>query len=790
MGNETFQKNASALPTVLVVFGATGDLMRKKLVPALYHLHQKNKLGDRFKIVGYARRLLTTEEFRRQIAAVLRERGIVEAEYPPFLLRFSYIQGTFENGDDYAALASGLREIDDTWGVCTSKLFYCAVPPAFYRVIFEHLSASGLTKPCGSDEGWTRVLVEKPFGTDADTAQKLDELLGRLFKEVQIYRIDHYLAKEMLQNILSFRFSNNLFEHNWSKDSIERIDITLWERIGVEERGALYDGLGALRDVGQNHILQMLALVTMELPEAFTADAVRKERHALLATLVAPDEDHAATGVFRAQYGGYGAIPGVASGSKTETYFKIRTEISSPRWAGVPITLEAGKRMGKNLKEIIVTFKHSEPCLCPQGTHYKNKVYFTLEPEERIIIRFWAKRPGLEREMEERTFDFLLRDAQKKLQYVEEYEKLLSDCITGDQMLYVSTAEVKAMWRFTDPIVRMWQKNIVPLKIYQPDTHAFAAGDMLLNGEDVAAPVKKELGIVGLGKMGKEMAARLSERGWAVHAFDARREVMTDAAEHGIRTYKSMEEFATGLARPRRVWIMVAPAKAVDEVLFAKDGLYAFLERGDAIIDGGNSFFEESVRRAKKFSKRGIHFFDVGVSGGPHGARNGAVLFVGGDSGAYGNVEEIFRELALPDGYGYMGKSGAGHFVKMVHNGIEYGMMQSIAEGFSLLKRSPYRLQLSDVAALYDSGSVIQSRLVGWLKKAYKEYGGDLKAIRGTVGHTGEGEWMVRTAKKMKIPVAVINDALRFRVRSEKHPSYTGKILSALRNQFGGHSTQ
>ena len=468
------KNNPAAAPTLFVVFGATGDLVGYKIIPALFHLWSKKKLPEKFRIVGVARKDLTNDVFRENVREYLKK--YIGSSDPEACDAFAelcvYSQGYFEEPAAFEKLKGVLRAIDDGWAQCSSKLFYFATPPAFYESIARNLASSGLTEPCGGDEGWTRVIVEKPFGKDLETAEKLDELLGHLFKESQIYRIDHYLAKEMLQNILAFRFSNNLFEQSWTNAVIESIDIRFLETLGVEDRGAFYDGVGALRDVGQNHMLQMLALVTMEYPVSYEADAVRAARSSLIKTITVPTPEVILETSERAQYEGYRAIKGVGEESTTETYFKIRTSLEVPRWRGVPVTLEVGKRAGAVRKEIVVTFKHPSPCLCPpsEKVHFKNRVIFQLEPEERITIQFWAKKPGLEMLMEERDFTFTYRAAGMRGQHTDEYEKLLFDCITGDQTLFVSTDEIRAMWQFIDPIITAWNSGAVPLTFYPPGT--------------------------------------------------------------------------------------------------------------------------------------------------------------------------------------------------------------------------------------------------------------------------------------------------------------------------------
>ena len=307
--------------------------------------------------------------------------------------------------------------------------------------------------------------------------------------------------------------------------------------------------------------------------------------------------------------------------------------------------------------------------------------------------------------------------------------------------------------------------------------------------------MKKEIGVIGLGKMGGNIVRHLIEKGWTVHGYDPAESVMHALCDEGMREAMTPSLLISQLESPRLVWLMVPAGKIVDELLFGKEGLPAGrqgiakqLSKGDVVIDGGNSFYEDSVTRAKKVQKLGLKYIDVGFSGGPSGARHGGCLMIGGDEKTFRTYEPLFRDLSVKDGYQFFKGAGAGHFVKMVHNGIEYGMMQALAEGFALLRRSKFKLDLTRVADIYNHKSVIESRLVGWMQGAFEEYGEDLKGISGSVGHTGEGEWTVKTAKKLGTPAKVIEEAFKFRVASKNKPSYTGKLVSALRNQFGGHS--
>lgn len=468
MDNPTNPKN---IPTVFVIFGATGDLMAKKITPALFQLFVNGKLPNMFKIVGFSRRDWKVEQFQNHVKEILEKNKVKfkKEDINRFLTFFSYHRGSFDDIQSYTTLAEYLGYVDGEWKVCANKLFYLAVPPQNYESILTHLKTSGLTLPCSPTEGWTRVIIEKPFGRNATTAERLDSMLGELFREEQIYRIDHYLGKEMTQNLLSFRFNNDLFEDLWNKDNVEKIEIKLLEKIGIEGRGEFYDGIGALRDVGQNHILQLLALTTMDRPEVLSAEAVRTQRIKILDSLTPLNEERVKLSTFRAQYHDYTHEKGVGIGSITETYFKIKAELSNSRWEGVPIFLEAGKKIEER-KEVVVTFKHKKPCLCPPGIHLKNKIVFSIGPKEGIVIDFWAKKPGLENGLRKEKFNYLFRDARKSVQYIEEYEKLLLDCIMGNQLLFVSTEEVKAMWKFIDSITTSWSKDKQPLIRYKAGT--------------------------------------------------------------------------------------------------------------------------------------------------------------------------------------------------------------------------------------------------------------------------------------------------------------------------------
>lgn len=780
-------------PTILVVFGVTGDLTTKKIIPSLWHLFQQQLLPRRFSVIGFARRHWSNEDLKVVVSTSVRDHSnedIDADELSRFVALFSYHIGTFEDAAAFQHLAIAISATESSWGVCASRLFYMAVPPSLYEPIFKNLADVNLkAAPCDGAMSWCRVFIEKPFGIDLKSAQQVQSLLSSYFIEEQIYRIDHYLFKEIIQGIENFRFSNNLFENTWDNTTIERIDIRLHESIGVESRGNFYDAVGALRDVGQNHMLEMLATLLMEYPVGKDADVIRRNRAHIIRSLAPWTERALREDTFRAQYNGYLAIDKVCRDSTTETYFVLKTALSLSRWKGVPIVMEAGKRMREARKEIVVTLKHPKDCLlCEIGPHRPNQIVFRLEPNDEIVIHFWTKKPGFERVLEERVFSFFLYEKETKVQYVEEYAKVLYAAMRGEQTSFVSPDEIEAGWKFADPIVRAWNRNAVPLAQYDQgdvpiptffkhDPRALRTAKIMNAGE---------IGIVGLGNMGSAIARRLIEKRWNVAGFNRTSSATMALELAGLCGAYTLAELVQKLSAPRTIWLMV-PYQAVDGIIHE---LLPLLSRGDTIIDGGNSPYKESIRRGKELAEKGVGFLDVGVSGGPEGARSGASLMVSGKKELYQKHEQLFRDLAVPDGFGYMGKSGAGHFVKMVHNGIEYGMMQAIGEGFEIMKKSPFSLDLHSVAEAYNRGSVIASRLIGWLTQAYQKFGDDLdtdECCSGKVSQSGEGQWTVEAARELGVPAAVISGALAFRTQSQHNPSYTGRVVSALRHQFGGH---
>lgn len=469
----SIRKNDTTAPTIIVIFGVTGNLSRRKLIPALFDLERAGILPSKLRIIGFSRREWSKTEFTAYVREVVnsREHGQPTEFVDKFFKKFVYCQALFNDAHAYQRLGELIISIEkNVFKKCANKLYYLAVPPHFYEGIFRELALSGLTIPCGGEMGWARILVEKPFGNDVKTAKKLDELLGWLFKEEQVFRIDHYLAKEALQNILAFRFSNALFEPVWNYKHIDLVTITLRETDTVGTRGVFYDGVGALKDVGQNHLLQMLGLIAMEPPKDASARSIRRERARVLHALHGGGSPLSHY-VLRGQYAGYTKENGVAEGSTTETFFSMKVFVRNKRFHGVPFILTSGKALHVAKTEIVVYFKPPRHCLClaKQGKcEHENTLTFRIQPNEGIDVRFWIKRPGFSNELEEKHLSFSYAAADTAIRLPDAYERLLSDALMGDQTLFTSTEEVQAAWRFIMPILASWQQE--PLVIYEKGT--------------------------------------------------------------------------------------------------------------------------------------------------------------------------------------------------------------------------------------------------------------------------------------------------------------------------------
>ena len=451
-------------PISLVIFGATGDLAQHKIVPALFDLYTKGYLPDVFHIIGFSRRDWSHEEYREFVSKSLEKCRVkcTPADRKHFLAKVFFQGGVFDDKKAYINLSELLNSINKRIKQRSSSLFYLSVPPNLYDGILKMLSKQKLVTKSVDSSRWDRVLIEKPFGYDVKSARKLDMNLVKLFTEEQIFRIDHYIAKDTLQNILAFRFSNSIFEPIMNSKSVEKIEIRMLEGNNLATRGAFYDSIGALRDVGQNHLLQILAAVTMNNPGSFNAESISHQRAILLRKLkkISSFKNH----VLRGQYEDYTSDPGVKADSETETFFRIKTEINTARWHGVPIILEAGKGFKESIIDVKIHFQMHTANMCKITDHKNcgcNVLTFRLKPNEEISIDLWVKKPGVENDLLSSEFKFDYKNIEGTT--ADAYERVLYDAIRGDKTLFTNTEEVRASWRFISPIIEGW-KNLPLIK--------------------------------------------------------------------------------------------------------------------------------------------------------------------------------------------------------------------------------------------------------------------------------------------------------------------------------------
>ncbi len=452
-------------PTAIVIFGGTGNLAETKLLPALFDLYSRDMLPDSFVVVGISRKGLSHKDYQSFVRGSILKKSsqIDESLLQKFCSHARFASGDFVEDGLYNRIKQELQAFDTSLGVCTSKLFYLAVPPNLYSEIFEKLKQHNTMDLCDGVTSWSRILVEKPFGSDLNTAKELEKQLCELFSEHQIFRIDHYLAKDAIENIISLRFANSIISDSWNGRRIESISIRLFESHDVSTRGSFYDGIGALRDVGQNHMLQILALLTMQPVNMNDTEAIRASRLAAIKSLVMHDTDFR----LRAQYKGYTETAGVHRESKTETYFKIGTHIDSELWKDVEVVLESGKALHASFTDAVITFRPLDRCMCAAESEvhmHRNVLRITFSPDQSIRLTVWVKEPGFGFKLHARE---LVLDSHKGevFRSPEAYERVLYDCIIGDQTRFVSGEEIVAAWNFITPILESF-KNI-PLYEYQ-----------------------------------------------------------------------------------------------------------------------------------------------------------------------------------------------------------------------------------------------------------------------------------------------------------------------------------
>jgi glucose-6-phosphate 1-dehydrogenase len=481
-------------PTALVIFGATGDLAHRKLLPALYNLAHEGALPERFELIGVSRSEYTHDEFRQMARDSIERfsrrkpdsdvlRGLLE--------NMRYVSGTFDADSVYGELGRTLSEFDSQAGLELGRVFYLSTAPQFFPVIAGKLGDAGLN---AAEHAQTRIVVEKPFGYDLASARELNSQVLEVFEETQVFRIDHYLGKETVQNLMALRFANALFEPVWNRNFIDNVQITAAEEIGIEGRAGYYEGSGALRDLVQNHMLQLLALLTIEPPVSFEAKRLRDEKLKVLEAIVPPTPEGVSSMAVRGQYGagvvGGNRVPayleeeGVAPDSRTETYAALRLTISNWRWAGVPIYLRTGKRLARKLTEIAVTLK-PVPHLTFQSLGsvgvQPNQIILTVQPDEGVSVSLGAKIPGPTMRIRPVNMEFRYGTAFMS-ESPEAYERLILDAMRGDATLFTRNDEIEALWGIIDPILTAWHEDTSsPIPQYESGSAGPAEAERLLD---------------------------------------------------------------------------------------------------------------------------------------------------------------------------------------------------------------------------------------------------------------------------------------------------------------------
>ena len=484
---------ATADSCTVILFGASGDLAKRKVIPAMYDLAQYNSLGACYAIIGFARTPMTDETFRNNVgeaAKTISEVGPIDPQkWSDFAANLFYTAGDYSDPDSYVRLVGRLAELEAAKKLCGNRLFYLSTPPEVYPDIVEQLGRAGLARP-NKPNSWVRIIIEKPFGRDLASAKQLNKIVLNVFEEKQIYRIDHYLGKDTVQNLLVLRFGNGIFEPLWNRNYVDHVQITASETLGVERRGGFYETAGALRDMIQSHVLQLTSLVAVEPPASFDATAVRNETLKVLQSIRPFNLEMVAQWVVRGQYApgkiadkflpGYREEQGVKPDSRTETFVAMRLLVDNWRWAGVPFYLRTGKRLARRSTEIMIQFKRAPHIVFREREVEPNRLVLNIQPEEGVSVSFGAKRPGTEMSIGNVTMNFSYKEGFGGTTR-SAYATLLNDCLRGDATLFDRGDSVEAAWSLVDPILDVWSAaKTAGVPVYSSGTWGPKESDQLL----------------------------------------------------------------------------------------------------------------------------------------------------------------------------------------------------------------------------------------------------------------------------------------------------------------------
>mmetsp|Transcript_11402 Transcript_11402/g.18907 ORF Transcript_11402/g.18907 Transcript_11402/m.18907 type:complete len:1073 (-) Transcript_11402:81-3299(-) len=826
----------------IVVVGASGDLAKKKTYPSLLALYDDNLLPKDTVIYGYARSNMSDEDLRARLRPYLEETKHSNAVVEDFLQLCRYQAGkSYGDQDAFGELAILAQKDEEGHSHGTSnRLFYFAIPPNVFAD-----TGIAIKNTCMQDPavGWTRLIVEKPFGRDLESFEVLNKTLAENFTEDHIYRIDHYLGKEMVQNLTVLRFSNTWFERVWNANDIQCVILTFKEPFGTEGRGGYFDQYGIIRDILQNHLLQVLTLLTMETPSILegpgAGKAIRDAKVAVLNAIPPIELDDCILG----QYEGYADDPTIENkDTNCPTFALIKLKINTPRWHGVPIFLKAGKALDEKKAEMRIQFKDAPAASflfagqdCP-----RNELVMRLQPNEAVYLKTNVKSPGfaarpIQSELEV-NYDTRFFSHQSESN-PDAYTRLIFDVLRGRHAAFVRDDELRRAWEIFTPLLkRIENENVRPITYTQggrgPDEADEYVSNYYKRNEDyvfyeegvsrktegetapptvevqkmTAVPEEErcDIGLWGLAVMGQNFALNMASHGFSVCVGNRSSPKVATTVERAkkegnlpITGSKDAADFVAHLSKPRKIVILVQAGKPVDDTI---SNLAAYMEPGDLIIDGGNEWFPNSIKRAKYLEPKGIHFMGMGISGGEEGARNGPSLMPGGPQAAYTMVEDIFTKCAAQvEGIGacvgYLGPVGSGNYVKMVHNGIEYGDMQLIAEVYDVLKNI-LGMNNAEMADLFEewNKTELASYLIEITYKVLRKKddqgkeGEVVDYVLDKTGMKGTGRWTIQEAAERSVAAPTMAAALDARMLSGRKEERVEaeKVLMAPQQAVAG----